>query len=496
MGNCVKKQSKVVAPSFAKNLKESAISDGINLNKIQNNFEFLKVIGHGHFGTVRQAQRKTNPGIYFAIKSINKAKVGKHIDLLRAEVELLRIADHPNIINLYEIYEDFKYLHLVMEHCTGGDVLDYFTKNKNLTELEVAQLMTKMLSAVNYLHSNNICHRDLKPENFLLTSQDSSAEVKLIDFGLAKKFEETDLKTFVGTPYYVAPEVIKGKYGKECDVWSLGVILYLFLSGRPPFNGKSQDSIFQKIVEVRLELDLKFWKNISREAKDLVFRMLVARPSKRITASKALRHKWFTSNAQTPKIPTKILQKLRNFKAPKKFQQEAMKVLVKRLNLAEIADLNEAFASLDHTKSGCVFAGDILFALQKSNFPVAFEDMQRIVDSVECLDKAWFNYTDFLLATIDKKKLLNEELLFEAFRNFEENGRITAESLGEAMERIGNPLPASVLKEMISEFDTNQDSQIDFQEFKRMIADCQSLVSSPMNPVQYTNFTSYLELCK
>ena len=152
-----------------------------------------------------------------------------------------------------------------------------------------------MLSAISHLHEQGIVHRDLKPENFLMADKTSSSEVKMIDFGLSKRYASQEkLTTVVGTPYYVAAEVLKGSYGKECDVWSLGVILYVFLCGYPPFEGESNTAIFKNILCQKLKFDPKEWSTISEEAKDLITKMLDRNVATRISAPEALVHPWFS----------------------------------------------------------------------------------------------------------------------------------------------------------------------------------------------------------
>ena len=172
--------------------------------------------------------------------------------------------DHPNIIKFHESYIDHRYVHIVMELAEGGELFEKIVKSERFSERRAANYMRKILGAVKHLHEQMICHRDLKPENFLLSDTSDDAEIKLIDFGLSKRFgqragsgreylrdnlKKVDLKTVVGTPYYVAPEVLKQKYDKACDVWSLGIILYIFLSGYPPFEGDNSSEIFKNILQ-------------------------------------------------------------------------------------------------------------------------------------------------------------------------------------------------------------------------------------------------------
>ena len=158
--------------------------------------------------------------------------------------------------------------------------------------------MSKILSAIKHLHEHEICHRDLKPENFLFSDDTPDAEIKLIDFGLSKRFgtninPKVKMQTIVGTPYYVAPEVLKGIYDEACDIWSLGIILYIFLCGYPPFEGDNNKEIFKNVLQQKLQFDPADWKNISEEAKNLIILMLDKNAKTRYTAQQCLEHPWF-----------------------------------------------------------------------------------------------------------------------------------------------------------------------------------------------------------
>ena len=222
----------------------------------------------------------------YAIKSILRENIEKDIKLLEEELFILRQVDHPNIVKFHQSYIDYRYVHIVQEFCTGGELFDRIVKEQRFTEKHAADVMSQMLSAVKHLHEHNIVHRDLKPENFLMETVNDNSEVKMIDFGLSKRWKNDDgaqkMHTVVGTPYYVAPEVLRGNYDKQCDVWSLGVILYVFLCGYPPFEGDDNKEIFKNVLKSRLEFDPVDWDHISPEAKDLVTRMLEKDASKRI----------------------------------------------------------------------------------------------------------------------------------------------------------------------------------------------------------------------
>jgi calcium-dependent protein kinase len=177
-------------------------------------------LGGGNFGTVRMAHRVENPKIRYAVKSILRANIKKDVKQLEEELEILRQVDHPNIIKFHETYIDHRYVHIVMELAEGGELFDKIIKSERFSERRAANYMSKILGAIKHLHDKMVCHRDLKPENFLLSDKSADSEIKLIDFGLSKRFgilegtlrnlpKKVDLKTIVGTPYYVAPEVLK-----------------------------------------------------------------------------------------------------------------------------------------------------------------------------------------------------------------------------------------------------------------------------------------------
>lgn len=225
-------------------------------------YTFEKLIGGGHFGTVRIAHRHTDPEIKYAVKSILKENIVSDVKLLEEELAILTQVDHPNIVKFHETYMDHRYVHIVMELCNGGELFDKIVEMQRFSEKVAASLMKKIMSAVKHLHENGIVHRDLKPENFIFNEKSDDAEIKLIDFGLSKRYGQNQLDhpkekmhTIVGTPYYVAPEVLRGNYDFSCDLWSLGVILYIMLSGYPPFEGDSNKEIFRKVLKQKVEFD-------------------------------------------------------------------------------------------------------------------------------------------------------------------------------------------------------------------------------------------------
>ena len=221
-------------PSLTKRstLKKSARGSiyQTNLEDIKKVYKFCSLLGSGYFGIVRSAKSLFYQDKVYGVKSINKVKLPKEsIGTLSKEIEVLAELDHPNIIKYYETYEDENDFHIVMELCTGGELYDRIVKRKYFSEKETVDIIYKITSAISHCHANGIVHRDLKPENILYENNNENADLKIIDFGLSKKFKGIELNSIVGSPYYVAPEILEGKYDSKCDIWAIGIIMYILL---------------------------------------------------------------------------------------------------------------------------------------------------------------------------------------------------------------------------------------------------------------------------
>jgi len=290
----------------AKGVREEIDDDFISTEPIRNKYSLGEEIGKGGFSIVYHAERKKS-GEEFAVKKIEKKKVeGDDIKLLRREIQIMKKLDHPNILKLYEVYEDDDSFYLVMELVKGKELFDKIVERGMYSERDAANIIAQVVSAVEYLHENGIAHRDLKPENLLVEGEEEDSIVKIADFGFAKSFGgETGekLMTSCGSPGYVAPEILTAEsYDKSVDMWSVGVILYILLSGYPPFYADSAPALFKKIMDVKYDFDDSVWDDISDTAKDLIRNLLVKDPAKRYTAQQCLAHPWITGKAKTKQI--------------------------------------------------------------------------------------------------------------------------------------------------------------------------------------------------
>lgn len=237
---------------------------------------------------------------------IPKAKIDKkNQGKMFFEFQLLKNIDHPHIIRIYEVYNDQKNFYLITEYstltrfCEGGDIFSMIQKADNFNEKIASRLMKQVVNAVLYCHLNGIVHRDIKSDNILLLQNNINSPVKLIDFGISVKFEkDTKLKEKTGTVLYIAPEVINGSYDEKCDIWSCGVLMYMMLSGMPPFYGANRKEVMAKIKKGKFSFKSKIWSLISKEAKDLIEKMLTYDPEKRPSCKEILSHPWFIKDEQ------------------------------------------------------------------------------------------------------------------------------------------------------------------------------------------------------
>mmetsp|Transcript_32416 Transcript_32416/g.51679 ORF Transcript_32416/g.51679 Transcript_32416/m.51679 type:complete len:504 (+) Transcript_32416:59-1570(+) len=436
-----------------------------------------KKLGEGSYGSVSKCTNKST-GVSRAVKSISKAQM-KNLERFKAEIAIMKIMDHPNIIKLYESFEDNRCIYLVMELSTGGELFDRIIDAGHFTESQAACVMQHLFRAIFYMHENHICHRDLKPENFLFASKDpiEKAALKVIDFGLACKFAPDEvLKTKAGTPYYVAPQVLAGKYDQSSDLWSLGVIMYVVLCGYPPFYGETDADVLAKVRLGNFSFNAADWKSISEDAKNLIRMLLKMNPKDRYTAEQALNHVWVRNKA--PKAANVDLTKaglmdnLRGFRSQNKLKKAALHVIASQLGESQIKNLRDTFMTLDENGDGLLTVNEMKEGLNRCGLKEIPADLQQIMEDVDSDGSGVIDYTEFLAATLDKKIYMAEDVCWQAFRIFDRNGdgKIDKKEIQLVLNDDGvQQAAAKDLAEIMTEIDKNGDGEIDFQEFMQMM---------------------------
>jgi calcium-dependent protein kinase len=237
-------------------------------------------------------------------------------------------------MTVYEFYTDNTNFYIVSEFCSGGELFDRITEKGSFNEKDAAKIMKQILSAVCYSHENNIVHRDLKPENILLDDKSDKYILKLIDWGGARYFTKNKKMNKVsGTPYYIAPEVLNESYDEKCDIWSCGVILYILICGYPPFNGDSDNDIMKAVLKGKFSFPNEDWKNVSKEAKDLITNMLKFDSKQRYSSKDCLAHPWFkkTDFVVDQGTSQNVIKNMIKFKTERKFEVATVNFIVSQL---------------------------------------------------------------------------------------------------------------------------------------------------------------------
>ncbi|KAM7502524.1 hypothetical protein LguiB_001428 [Lonicera macranthoides] len=312
-----------------RNSKRSVLKDPKG-HDISQKYDLGRELGRGEFG-ITYLCTDVQTGEKFACKSISKEKLTTAVDMenVRTEVEIMKhLPKHPNIVSIKDTFEDDIAVHIVMELCEGGELLDRIVNRGHYTEGAAASVMKTIVKVVQICHRHGVMHRDLKPENFLFANTKETAPLKAIDFGLSVFFKPGErFSEIVGSPYYLAPEVLRRNYGPEVDVWSAGVILYFLLCGDPPFWAETEQEIAQAIIRSKVQFKRDPWPKVSDSAKDLVKKMLDPDPKRRLTAEQVLEHPWLQDSSKAPNVllGEVVRSRLKQFSMTNKLKKSALR---------------------------------------------------------------------------------------------------------------------------------------------------------------------------
>jgi calcium-dependent protein kinase len=392
----------------------------------------------------------------------------------------MKVMDHTSNIKLYETFEDERNFYLVMELCAGGELFQRILAAGRFKEADAAIVMQQILRAVFYMHQHDICHRDLKPENFLFMSKENAISdnvLKLIDFGLSNYCNKGQvLSTKAGTPHYVAPQVLLGKYDRSCDVWSCGVIMFTLLCGYPPFWGRTDAQVLSRVRQGVFQFEARDWKHISEDAKDLVRMLLKVNSNERLTAEQGLNHTWIRNKApRSTKVSFEphFLEKLRNFRSQNKLMKASLHVIAGQLNEVQIRSLRETYNALDSNGDGLLSASELKEGFKSAGLEVLPPELREIMDGVDVNGSGLIDYTEFLAAAMRKKQYVQEDACWRAFTVFDRNGdgKISMDELKQVLcdGRVREATCPPDLDQVMKEVDENGDGSIDFEEFMAML---------------------------
>lgn len=433
-------------------------------------------LGRGEFGVTRRCSDAAT-GETLACKSISKRKLRTIIDVsdVRREIEIMRrLPEHPNIVRLREAYEDVEAVHLVMEICEGGELFDRIVARGHYTERAAAIIFKTIVEVVQVCHKHGVIHRDLKPENFLFANESEDAPLKAIDFGLSVFFKPGQrFSEVVGSPYYMAPEVLKRNYGPEVDVWSAGVILYILLCGVPPFWAETDEGITQAIIQSVIDFEREPWPMVSGKAKDLVRQMLDPNPNTRLTAQQVLEHPWLQNANTAPNISLGeiVRSRLKQFSAMNKFKKKALRVVAEQLPVEEVTSLKQMFHMMDKDKNGHLTFEELKEGLHINGERVPEPDLQMLMEAADTDGNGTLDCEEFVTVSLHLKKVNSEEHLAKAFNFFDKDGSgfIEVEELREALGEGDLGPNEQVIWEIIYDVDKDKDGRISFQEFELMM---------------------------
>ena len=430
---------------------------------IRNFYRFKGFLGEGHFGSVRSAFKRKEYSQHkvFAVKSISLKKLSEkeYRDLI-LEVKILSSLEHPHIVKFYETYHDNKYFHIVIELCRGNNLYMRLKKLKGrMKEEHVKIIVLKILHAINYCHSKGIVHRDLKPENIVFESpssynndynenneeenNDNDFNIKICDFGLSALKKSTDkLHTILGTPYYMAPEVLKGDYNEKCDIWSIAAITYYLITGTEPFKGDTSNQIFSRILYTEPDYSpTKFW-NTSENLLDFLKKCFSKDPGVRPTALEALSHPWFENLFKKIHSPKFIGENIfYNISTTKKFSQLKrliMRYVVYNMGHAELNMYKKAFIAFDKDNTGVITPEELkrLFAVYHKTLS---ETQIKNIMSVSDEKNDFLTYYEFIILCLQVEEFLSPIKLLDAFLFFDvdNNNEIDNDDLYMALLRWG-----------------------------------------------------------
>jgi len=489
-------------------------------------YTFGKPLGQpGQFGRANLVTSKTT-GKEYAVKIIAKAKFARHpesLEQFRLEIDIMKKLHHPNIVTFHEVFEDRDNVYIVMELCRGGELFDAIQARGTYSEEDAASLIRQMAQALAFIHRNGVAHCDLKPDNFLFESNKPDSPIKVIDFGLSKHVKHRHFfDKFCGTPYYVAPEVLDGKYNEACDMWSLGVVMFVMLYGYPPFYadpkkyGKDADNQIFRLIKKGFDPTIRpgygahfpaALDSVSANAKDLIAKLL--KPSQtRLTAEEALSHPWLRGEASTSPLDPLVIKGLKTFSGSCRFREAVLRIMVDSLHTHEVQHLKRAFATMDEDGSGFITVNELRKALlnedslkaimnhdEKTNTSssgeldlpaeVVAKQVDDIMKMVDVDGDGNISYEELMLSFVHQKLTAKEERLLHVFRLFDEdgNGRISADELEKLLAKNSVSVSKEELDSMIKEVDKDGNGDIDYEEFVSLMCgqhdDSQLLAVSP-----------------
>ncbi|OMJ91763.1 hypothetical protein SteCoe_5664 [Stentor coeruleus] len=422
---CSSRSKKSIARRLKNICLEPEIFLGVRNVPTVDNYEILEILGSGGFSEVALAiHNPTNQKR--ALKIIRKSPLAVqqlNPEFMIIEMKLLRTLDHPNVLKCFEIFEDKENYFLALEYCEGGNLFQKLGPNLR-DETRIADIIYQILSGIAYFHDKQIVHRDIKPENILIESSETW-NVKVADFGSACYLDKNKIAEGVfGSPFYLAPEVLLGYYDEKVDIWSLGVVLYVMVTGLAPYSGKNVKEIVNQIIDCPLRINAKTMPGQSLLMLDFARQLLEINPSRRISAKDALQHPWIKRNAksktQNTGIPINICSKPLKSKLA---QGVFMYIVSCLLKSKDFCTLSNAFREIDTNGNGKIEPHELENELKKLHpDDDAKKKTINFFKDFDYNNNNFIEFTEFIMACSDHQCLFSNELIGGAFEKFDEDG--------------------------------------------------------------------------